>query len=68
MAVVHRESYVNAPADGRAAMAEAGCSRVLRGGSWSNIPEDLRSAARVRFQPFNRYAFFGFRVARALRP
>ncbi len=41
-------------------------SRVLRGGSWSNDPNDLRSADRNSSQPDNRFNFFGFRVARTL--
>jgi formylglycine-generating enzyme required for sulfatase activity len=64
----YRDSYGHAPSDGGAAAEEAGCRRVLRGGSWINLPEDLRSAARIRFHRFNRYAYFGFRVARTLTP
>lgn len=40
-------SYVGAPTDGRAWEAGGDCTRhVLRGGSWNNLPEFVRSAAR----------------------
>ncbi len=39
-------------------------SRVLRGGSWGNGPQNLRSADRGRGQPVDRDNAFGFRVAR----
>ena len=43
------------------------CSlRVLRGGSWINIPQDLRSANRFRDNPSSRDNFWGFRLARDL--
>ncbi len=41
-------------------------SRVLRGGSWSSNPQDLRSASRVRLNPDYRDSAIGFRVARTL--
>jgi formylglycine-generating enzyme required for sulfatase activity len=40
--------------------------RVLRGGSWSNNPLNLRSAIRDRDRPGDRYSSVGFRVARTL--
>jgi formylglycine-generating enzyme required for sulfatase activity len=40
--------------------------RVLRGGSWDNYPEILRSANRGRSLPDYRYHWLGFRVARTL--
>jgi formylglycine-generating enzyme required for sulfatase activity len=42
--------------------------RVLRGGSWSNKPESLRSANRSRHYADTRTDDFGFRVARTLTP
>jgi formylglycine-generating enzyme required for sulfatase activity len=42
--------------------------RVLRGGSWGDDPESLRSAARGRDAPVGRGRLAGFRVARALTP
>ncbi len=43
-----------------------GSSRVLRGGSWGNDPQDLRSAFRSGGYPSNRYDDWGFRLARDL--
>ncbi|MEW8027746.1 MAG: formylglycine-generating enzyme family protein [Candidatus Thiodiazotropha sp.] len=38
--------------------------RVLRGGSWTSKPVRARSAARTRFDPFERTYSWGFRLAR----
>ena len=57
------ESYVGAPSDG-SAWATGANERVLRGGSWSNYPQHLRSAVRNRAVSGVRYSDFGFRVAR----
>jgi formylglycine-generating enzyme required for sulfatase activity len=64
------ESYVGAPADG-SAWTRGDCSkRVLRGGSWSNVPEFLRSAARNKADAaggdFDYSNYAGFRAARTL--
>jgi formylglycine-generating enzyme required for sulfatase activity len=61
-------SYLGAPTDGAAwTNATKDCtSRVLRGGSWFNLPRDLRSAARVRTATFYRSRLDGFRVGRTL--
>jgi formylglycine-generating enzyme required for sulfatase activity len=40
---------------------EAG-ARLLRGGSWVNLPRFCRSAYRVRYHPGGRYGNCGFRV------
>ncbi len=37
--------------------------RVLRGGSWTNAPDDVRSANRIRHSPTYRFGPFGFRCA-----
>ena len=39
----------------------AGEARVLRGGSWSNYPGNLRVSGRFRNDPANRYFSIGFR-------
>jgi formylglycine-generating enzyme required for sulfatase activity len=57
------ESYVGAPSDG-SAWATGTNERVLRGGSWSNYPQHLRSAVRNRAVSGVRYSDFGFRVAK----
>ncbi|MBL7976868.1 MAG: SUMF1/EgtB/PvdO family nonheme iron enzyme [Bacteroidetes Order II. Incertae sedis bacterium] len=40
--------------------------RVLRGGSWSNIPQNLRAANRYFSFPTNRHVSVGFRLAKTL--
>ncbi len=37
--------------------------RVLRGGSWDDKPERLRSAARIWIAPRLRYYYAGFHLA-----
>jgi hypothetical protein len=44
----------------------APCRRVVRGGSWNNTPQNLRSANRNRNTPDNRNNNLGFRVGRTL--
>ncbi|MEM6625117.1 MAG: SUMF1/EgtB/PvdO family nonheme iron enzyme [Pseudomonadota bacterium] len=60
------DSYSGAPSNG-SAWTRGGCSRrVLRGGSWGNDPQLLRSADRLRSTTANRLDYVGFRVARTL--
>jgi formylglycine-generating enzyme required for sulfatase activity len=40
--------------------------RVLRGGSWSSIPQNVRAAFRSNDVPTIRYGSSGFRLARTL--
>ena len=61
----YRNSYAGTPPTGGSA-GVSGCSRVLRGGCWSNGLVDLRSANRRRELPDNRSTIFGFRVGRTL--
>jgi len=64
------ESYEGAPTDGRAWVDaaerensnESKKRRLLRGGSWSLVPRDCRSAFRSRLQPGLALNFVGFRV------
>ena len=57
-------NYVGAPNDG-SPWAQGDCSRrVLRGGSWSNLPPNLRSADRVWASTASRDNSTGVRVAR----
>jgi formylglycine-generating enzyme required for sulfatase activity len=60
--------YKDTPRDGSAAKGTEGCARVLRGGSWGNDPQILRSASRVDWAPGGRSLGSGFRVARTLSP
>ena len=60
-------TYMGAPDDG-AAWTTGDCQRrVLRGGSWSNAPDRLRSANRGMYSPIDRNSLQGFRVARTLQ-
>ena len=62
----YNDSYRGAPTDG-SAWESGDCSRrVLRGGSWSYVPRNLRAAYRVRGTSDYRYGYLGFRVARTL--
>lgn len=62
------ESYEGAPDDG-SAWVEGECKRrTLRGGSWVEIRETLRSANRLRNGADNRNNAIGFRVAKDLWP
>ncbi|NBC33652.1 MAG: SUMF1/EgtB/PvdO family nonheme iron enzyme [Alphaproteobacteria bacterium] len=62
------DSYEGAPDDGSAWTTGDSGARVLRGGSWVNNPEYLRSAIRSRDAPGVRNLDAGFRVARTLTP
>ena len=64
------DNYEGAPSDGSA--WTSGCEdddwRVLRGGSWTDNPRNLRSANRHSFAPSNRSSLFGFRLVQDLDP
>ena len=67
------EGYAGAPADGSAwkegdtALLSGECDkRVSRGSNWSNVPRQIRSAARLGLAPGDRLASTGFRVARTI--
>jgi formylglycine-generating enzyme required for sulfatase activity len=64
----YKEIYAGAPSDGSAVTSGDCSSRVLRGGSWGNIPGYLRSAFRSRYHPGYRLNLNGFRLARTLAP
>jgi formylglycine-generating enzyme required for sulfatase activity len=60
------DSYQGAPADG-SAWTSGDCSRrVVRGGSWIDTPDVLRSANRNRSSSDGRIVNLGFRVGRTL--
>ena len=60
-------SYAGSPVDGSAWLTGNCNQRVLRGGSWFNVPSDSRAAARVGNATWSRTAgLIGFRVARTL--
>jgi formylglycine-generating enzyme required for sulfatase activity len=64
------ENYVGAPTNGSAWLAGDCKKRVMRGGSWSNMPVFIRSATRSRGNvaggDFDYSSYAGFRVARTL--
>jgi formylglycine-generating enzyme required for sulfatase activity len=62
----YRYDYAGAPADGSAWLTEDCASRVFRGGSWSFLPQHVRSADRDSVAPAFRGAGLGLRVARSL--
>ena len=59
-------SYQGAPSDGSTWTSGDCARRVIRGGSWDNRPEVLRSANRLGKPTDNRNELIGFRVARTL--
>ena len=61
------DTYAGAPSDGSAWTRGGVCGRlVLRGGSWSEYPWNLRSASRVGLSTGTRDDDIGFRVSRTL--
>jgi formylglycine-generating enzyme required for sulfatase activity len=64
---VERLTSAAVEADSDDSPGDASCSlRVVRGGSWNDYAEGLRSAIRARGQPNARHYAIGFRVARTL--
>jgi formylglycine-generating enzyme required for sulfatase activity len=64
---VWHENYSGAPSDGSVWSAGGDpVLRVIRGGSWYDLPRGLRSAGRVGYTPVDRNGFTGFRIARTL--
>ncbi|MCR9155868.1 MAG: formylglycine-generating enzyme family protein [Rhodobacteraceae bacterium] len=61
-------SHRGAAADGAVRTTGTCDSRVLRGGSWDDPPENLRVSYRVGIPKTRRQANVGFRVARDLAP
>jgi formylglycine-generating enzyme required for sulfatase activity len=65
-----RANYAGAPADGSARADGSGSSggrcdhHVLRGGSWTSDPGDLRASNRMQYETGVRYPANGLRVAR----
>jgi formylglycine-generating enzyme required for sulfatase activity len=55
-------NYKGAPTDGQVWSGGDESYRVLRGGSWDDVPRDGRTAGRNRFTSVERDGSFGFRV------
>ncbi len=49
-------------------MTVPGSNRVIRGGSWNNNPQNLRSAYRNNDRPENRNDNVGFRLVSTMFP
>jgi formylglycine-generating enzyme required for sulfatase activity len=63
----YHDNYSGAPTDGAPWTEGADCSRrVVRGGSWDDGPQNLRSANRLRLVADSRFNYLGFRVGRTL--
>jgi formylglycine-generating enzyme required for sulfatase activity len=62
------DSNTGNPGDGRARTTGDCSNRVVRGGSWVNLPRFLRSASRLRWNAAYRSSGLGFRLARTLNP
>ena len=62
------DNYNGAPVDGSAWITGDCSRRVVRGGSWSYNPQNLRSADRLRVTTDGRVSILGFRVGRTLTP
>jgi len=62
----HRNTYADAPIDGRAVTQCDKQMRVIRGGSWDFRPEWVRSAYRGWSEPTTRDSGGGFRLVRVL--
>jgi formylglycine-generating enzyme required for sulfatase activity len=65
---LHNNNADNPPADGSVWKGGDQTQRTLRGGSWSNYPQSLRTAFRDGNSPDVRYFYIGYRVARTLNP
>ncbi len=69
VADVWHNNYEGAPTDGSAWLQGGyGWRRVVRGGSWSDSPRNLRAASRDGNLADARASDLGFRVARTLAP
>ncbi len=58
-------SYPYDATDGREDLQRTDVPRVVRGGSWTNSDNFLRSAVRLRYYPTYEYTDVGFRCARS---
>jgi formylglycine-generating enzyme required for sulfatase activity len=66
---VWNDNYSGAPVDGSAWLQGGDESRrVVRGGSWDGLPQNLRAALRLRYSAVYRDGLIGFRLARTLSP
>jgi formylglycine-generating enzyme required for sulfatase activity len=64
----YHDNYDGAPANGSAWMIADCGFHTVRGGSWIDFPENLRSAVRDGRPTNYRFSNYGFRVGRTLSP
>ena len=62
----YNANYYNKSPERNPTGPSSGDFRVLRGGSWSYAPDDVRSATRTRYSPSTRTDLIGFRCAQDL--
>lgn len=62
----YHDDYRGAPSDGSAWTSGDCGNRVIRGGSWTDLPENLRASSRASASAGDWDGLEGFRVARAL--
>jgi formylglycine-generating enzyme required for sulfatase activity len=60
------KNYDGAPDNGSLWIKDCGDGQIVRGGSWNDNPENIRSARRNHHDSFERSPTLGFRVARPL--
>ncbi|BFM48124.1 SUMF1/EgtB/PvdO family nonheme iron enzyme [Marinomonas sp. THO17] len=63
----YHDNYEGAPTKNQVWLANQCDNRVLRGGSWFDIPRVGRSATRYRAKPDLKASNWGFRVVRVIR-
>lgn len=64
----YHPNYEGAPTSNQVWLSDQCSGRVLRGGSWFDIPTVGRSATRYRAEPTLRASNWGFRVVRVVKP
>jgi formylglycine-generating enzyme required for sulfatase activity len=60
----YSESYYSGSPPSNPQGPDSGQYRVIRGGSWLNVPQDVRAANLGRLTPDKRYGNLGFRCSR----
>jgi formylglycine-generating enzyme required for sulfatase activity len=63
----YHDTYDGAPTNNQVWLANQCDNRVLRGGSWFDIPRVGRSSTRYRAQPDLKASNWGFRVVRIIQ-
>ena len=57
------KDYLGSPVNGETWEVDGDASsRVMRGGSWLVLPDDMRSASRFKRSPGDRSDLIGFRI------